>query len=712
MLSIYCSTNSLDQEKIETSSFSLVSSGIKIDFSIKNQKKLEAISIFPEVYKITTDNLKKVRSTNEVFFHVTGENRSLIEGEPGITLEYIGKKEEPLPNGKRVIISQKDIAKNLLVESFYEFNNVSPVVRRYTKVTNNGNESVGIDYLSSAVINNFNPTGIVDDEFYIHYANNSWAREGQWKRRKPSEMGWDLSEGQFRGNITINNIGSFSTQKYLPIGMIENTKTGLIWFWQIEHNGSWIWKISNYGDGSAFLYLGGPDAVTSNAWKNLKPGESYQTVPVALGVVKGGFNEAVEALTKYRRTVVMRPHKFNTDIPVVYNDYMNTLKANPTTEKEMPLINAASDLGIDYYMIDAGWYSQLGETWWDTVGSWLPSTNRFDGGLEKLIADIKAKGMIPGLWLEIEVVGVNSPLKDKPDNWFFMQHGKRLIDNGRFLLDYRNPEVVAFATGVIDRLINDFGVGYFKLDYNSRAYIGTDADADSPGQGMLTHNRAVVKWYKDMLDNHPGLVLEACASGGNRLDYAMLSQAQISSSSDQENYKEYPAILVGTLAAVIPEQLGVWAYPSVDGDAKEASFGMTTAMMGRLYQSGFLGELSKESHAQVKAGIEIYKSTLAPFIPNAIPFFSLGMPAISDMKTPIAVGLKQNDKAFIAVWRLEGESSVTIPLKETSSIKLLYPQNLGIEANLKQGDLQIIFPNEYMGCIIEVTFLVTLIKKK
>ena len=47
--------------------------------------------------------------------------------------------------------------------------------------------------------------------------------------------------------------------------------------------------------------------------------------------------------------------------------------------------------------------------------------------------------MIPGLWLEPEVAGAKSLLAQKPDHWFFVRHGKRVLKNSRFLLDFRNP---------------------------------------------------------------------------------------------------------------------------------------------------------------------------------------------------------------------------------------------------------------------------------
>ena len=82
------------------------------------------------------------------------------------------------------------------------------------------------------------------------------------------------------------------------------------------------------------------------------------------------------------------------------------------------------------------------------MGLWEPSKDRFEGGLGKLIDTIREAGMIPGLWLEIEFVGEGCPLKDKPDSWFFMRHGKRVVSNGRLILDFRNPETLEEETEI------------------------------------------------------------------------------------------------------------------------------------------------------------------------------------------------------------------------------------------------------------------------
>ena len=167
---------------------------------------------------------------------------------------------------------------------------------------------------------------------------NSWMAEGQWHTLRPSEMGFVENERTSWSEAQAGSIGSWSTERYLPMAMVENTKLGLTWFWQIEHNGSWYWEISNvsarnnYAD-DVYAYLGGPDDLHSAAWKHLKPGETYETVPVAIGCVRGGFDQAVEALTRYRRVACVKASKNNSRCPVIFNDYMNCLWGDPTEAK-------------------------------------------------------------------------------------------------------------------------------------------------------------------------------------------------------------------------------------------------------------------------------------------------------------------------------------------------------------------------------------------
>ena len=647
----------------------------------------------------------------EVALQCSGENspdqgmKSGV-GQPGARLLFSGHREESAGAGRRLVCSHADPILHLDVKSIYEAFEDTPVIRRHTTIANTGGSPVGVEFLSSAMLHGLADPQNYDPELRIHIALNSWMAEGQWHTFRPSEMGFVENERTSWSEARAGSVGSWSTERYLPMAMVENTRLGLTWFWQIEHNGSWYWEISNVSARSnhaddVYGYLGGPDDLHSAAWKSLKPGESYETVPVAIGCVHGGFGEAVEALTRYRRIACEKPRRNNSQCTVIFNDYMNCLWGDPTEEKELPMIAAAAKVGCEYFVIDAGWYADIHEDWSQTIGGWQPSATRWPHGLKFVLDQIRKAGMVPGLWLEPEVAGAKSLLAQKPDNWFFMRHGKRVLKNSRFLLDFRNPEVRQYLDQVIARLVSEYGVGYIKMDYNVDSLQGTELNADSFGQGLLEHNRAHLAWLQAILDRYPDLVVENCGSGGGRMDYAMLSRLQIQSMTDQEDYLKLPAILVGATAAVLPEQLAIWSYPLAKADADQASFNMVTAMTCRIHQSGRLDSLSPEASAHVAEGIRLYKEVLRPHIPTAAPFYPLGTPDVTDRTASIALGMRSPGQTLIAAWRIDGPAITKIPVR-TQNPKLLYPTDLGIKVEASGGSLNIEFPRMRMGCLIVV----------
>ena len=625
-------------------------------------------------------------------------------GSPGQRMKFVAKDEERSDRGKTLVLKHTDADLHLDLQSHYEAFDDLPVVRRHAEISNTGNGVVGIEYLSSAMLHALADPVHYDSELRIWLAYNSWMAEGQWHSFRPSELGFVENIRTSWSQASAASVGSWSTEKYLPMAVVENTKLGIAWFWQVEHNGSWYWEVSNLAErgiraSDVYAYLGGPDQLHSQAWKNLEPGKSYRTVPVAIGCVRGGFQEAVQSLTRYREQVCMRKRPAqHITCPVIFNDYMNCLWGDPTEEKELPLIDAAAEAGCEYFVIDAGWYAERNEDWSSTVGAWQPSKTRFPRGLRFLLDRIHEKGMVPGLWLEPEVAGKRSVLAQKPDSWFFMRHGRRVVKNSRLLLDFRNPEVRSYLDSVVQRLVKEYGVGYIKMDYNTDTLEGTEQNADSLGQGLLEHNRAVLSWLDGLLDRYPELVIENCGSGGGRMDYGMLSHTQIQSCTDQEEYLRLPAIATGASAGVVPSQLAIWSYPKQDADADQASFNMVTAMLLRIHQSGHLARLNAPAAAQVKEGIRVYKEIIREHISHAVPFYPLGMPDVTNSLKPIALGIQSPERSFIAVWRIDGDAEVR--LRVTNPAEILYPKDLGITIRQSAEECVVVFPRPKMGCIL------------
>jgi alpha-galactosidase len=248
-------------------------------------------------------------------------------------------------------------------------------------------------------------------------------------------------------------------------------------------------------------------------------------------------------------------------------------------------------------------------------------------------------------------------------------------------------------------MVGEYKVGYIKMDYNVDGLEGTEYRADSAGQGLLEHNRAVLSWLDEVLARYPELTIENCGSGGGRMEYAMLSHLQLQSSSDQEDYRLYPAIEVGESAAVLPEQLAVWSYQLANGDPDAAAFNLVNAMLFRIHQSGHLAELSPASFAQVKTGLEIYKNQIRPHIGAAVPYYPLGLPDMTDPVSPIALGMRSPASNFVAVWRLRGDDRIPLPQADPK-MRILYPVDLGIRLEGEGTGIAVVFPRQMMACIL------------
>lgn len=596
---------------------------------------------------------------------------------PGYTLQFESYSDCRNEWGRKLVFLLFDTGSEVNVEVHYQFYNALSILRCWTVITNNGSKPQTLEYLSSFVLNGIEKESATEWEknFSLRIPHNSWTRELQWREYSFDELGFTpcIKKGLQRSSkpLHFSNTGAWSTKEYLPMAYLHDRHNNTGLFWQIENNGSWHWEIGDQAD-HLYLQLSGPNEFYNHWFKQLKPGESFTSVPVAVGVTAQGFEHAMGVLTQYRRRT-RRINEDNQKLGVIFNDYMNCLFGDPTTEKLLPLIDAAAEAGAEYFCIDCGWYDK-GE-WWNGVGQWLPSAERFPEGIEYVINYIRDKGMIPGLWLELEVMGVKSPkLAETDDRWFFMRHGKRVFDRSRYQLDFTYPAVIAHADEVIDRLVNTYGVGYIKMDYNIEPGIGTEQGADSCGDGLLKHNRAYLEWLDKVFVRHPQLIIENCGSGGLRMDYAMLSRCSIQSTSDQEDYLKYATIAANAPTAVTPEQAAIWSYPMRDGDEQEVIFNQVSAMLLRIHQSGHLAELSAANFSLVQEAISYYK-TLRDEIKHALPFWPLGLSTFSDEW--VALGLATEEgKYLLAVWRREGEqTSCALPVTDLT----------GREAVIKQG---------------------------
>lgn len=695
--------------------FEVSTTSTKLVFEVLDDKKVALIQVGSNDLSNVDEETKKQMTLTEV--QVTGENIhhkgvGFVVTEPGSNLQYLNHQVINMPQGKQLAVVQINRETGLKVTNYYQLYDDTEVIRSWVTLENIGEDNLGIEYVSSFALTGVDQAGDLsgnyaeDNIFYV--ANNDWTAEAQWKANSLKDAGLDYwvdgnKEQASSKRISITNNSSWSCSEYSPNGMLVNTKTNQTAIWQIENNGAWHYELTDIGTGNLLaVRLSGPEEYDNHWWKELQPGEKFTTVTVAFGQLKGGFEEALDAMTKYRRDI-RRPNQDDQHLAVIFNDYMNGLSGDPTTAKEKPLIDAAAKAGCEYYVVDCGWYAP--GYWWDSVGEWKPSTERFPNGIEEVINYIRSKGMVPGLWLEIEVMGIKCPLaKQLPDDWFFTRHGKRVIDSDRYHLDFINPAVRKYADDVVDRLVEQYGVGYIKMDYNITTGIGTDHNADSYGDGLLKHNRAYLQWLDDVFQRYPEIVIENCGSGGMRHDYAMLQRHSIQSMTDQTDYVRNGNIAAVGASVVSPEQCAIWSYPLKDGDNEEVIFNMVNAMLVRIHQSGLLNEVKGQRLDLVQEGIATYKQ-YRDQIPTMLPIWPMELSQIDDPW--FSYGLRNDHEMYLAVWRGKGgDEAQTIDLSHygnVMNVTQIYPKNDKLTTYTNNNNqLTVKFPHEKIARLYHI----------
>ena len=419
----------------------------------------------------------------------------------GRRLKYTGHSFTEEQGFHRLDVHTLDAITGLTATAVFRGKPGVAALQSWVVVTNTGASDVILQAVSSLSSGAFLDAGEDLSDVSLFRARSEWCAESRWDeiplhgRDGLPDIDTDFHDHDARGSLVTASKSTWSSGEYLPTGVLVNAKTNRSWAWQIEHNGAWHWELDSQrtGENGLTLLISGPNDIDHQWTKRLTTGDSFTTVPVSVAVSSGGYEGAIAALTAQRRAI-RRSRPVDAELPLIFNDYMNTLMGDPTTAKLLPLIDAAAASGAEYFCIDAGWYDD-GGAWWDSVGEWEPSTVRFPDGLPAVIEYIREKGMKPGLWLEPEVIGVRSAMADRlPDSAFLQRYGQRVVEHLRFHLDFRSPDARAHLDTVVDKLVNDFGVRYFKLDYNITPGAGTDLDALSVGDGLLEHNRAHLEW--------------------------------------------------------------------------------------------------------------------------------------------------------------------------------------------------------------------------
>ncbi|KFI59393.1 glycoside hydrolase family 36 protein [Bifidobacterium gallicum] len=606
-----------------------------------------------------------------------------------------------------VIVQHDELGEVPVVASIFQIEEGLSAVRTYTLA--HSKNKYPLEALSS--MNMTLPLAACDvqpEDMTIYYGDSSWDLENDWhssplRSTTLKDRNYQANPGMGSARFSRSSSSTWSTGEFLPAGIIEATRLTdgshpFSFMWQIETNGAWEWAVGEDAPGlrvSAY----GPECHEHSWFTMLDDTNVFRSVPVSFAICEGDWRDVVAEMTMQRRALRraqaaycgrVDEHAHEQGV-VVYNDYQDTLNGDPSVDKELPLISGAAKAGADIFCIDAGWYDSEDLGWWSTVGEWMPSTNRF-GALRfaGVTHTIQANGMRVGLWVEPEIVGVNSPAaRMLPDSAFMCRHGERVGDRGRYHLDFRSPLAREHATLAIERLVHEFDVRYFKFAYNTTPGMGPDTNAESMGSALLDHCRAVLDWVDSIRVRHPDVIIENSSSGSMRADYAILSRLDMQSTSDQCDPVVFASIAAASGLTVLPEQQGHWVRPDAAMDDEQAVFVLATGILSRMILTGFLDQLDEPRMNLVREAIGLHRAVLdeqramVPWYPYELPDFN-GAWLVAGLKhderiahdtdPELAARIAAGETCdYLTIWRRHGVESMYLELPADAHLEQVFP---------------------------------------
>jgi alpha-galactosidase len=595
----------------------------------------------------------------------------------------------------------------------------SSSVSATTRVTNHASLPVTLLSVSALMLEIVLKSKMDLDEFTVYWARNDWTKECRWQQDPIVEvLVPDRGEYEYsidsRRPFGLSGLGTWSSGRYLPMGMIENKANGMALAWQVENPGPWRWEI---GDRRRSLVLGtfGPLDLEHHWNKTLLSGESFTGPRVTLAFGAHGWESSIAELTRSRQRLRLPHNSFGTK-PVVYNDFF-ALFAEPTEDNLTPLIHAAADIGIEVFCIDAGWFdgetgglgagAEGGHGWWDALGEYEESKWRFPGGFSEVVKSIRDAGMTPGIWLEPEVVGVRSDIaKELPDEAFFMRAGERVVEHGRYQLDLSHPDARSYADGVVDSVITKYNFGYLKVDYNINAGPGTEIGGNSAGLGLWNHSQAVLDWFAGIQKRHPDLIIMNCGSGGMRMDGAMQQVTHVQQMSDQAKPIPFAQIAVAAPTAIPSDQSASWMSINEQMSLELIEFAGVAPQLSRFEMSGPIDRLSEEQQQIAREAVSHYKKNRSDIGKGEIAW-PLGLPNYYD--DWLALAQINPGVTRLSVWRRGGGPSqlnISLPWLSGSGVtpKISYPKSSRAELiwDDRPATLSVTLPSAPMAAVIEI----------
>ena len=315
-----------------------------------------------------------------------------------------------------------------------------------------------------------------------------------------------------------------------------------------------------------------------------------------------------QVAARFHRHLRSRPHHVDARRPVTLNVW-EAVYFDHDLERLTDLADRAAALGVERFVLDDGWFGSRRD---DTsgLGDWVVSDEAWPDGLGPLIDHVRAHGMEFGIWFEPEMVNEDSDVARAHPEWIMAPSPERmpLRSRNQQVLNLSIPEAYAHVRDQMLALLGAHEIGYIKWDQNRD--LLESATRATGRAAVHDQTRAAYRLMDELREAHPGLEIEACASGGARVDLGVLEHTDRVWVSDCIDPLERQQMHRWTSQLIPLELMGshiASGRSHTTGRLHTLGFRAHSALMGHLGIEWDLAAASEEELAELTAWITLYK---------------------------------------------------------------------------------------------------------
>ncbi|GAB2743563.1 alpha-galactosidase [Arthrobacter bambusae] len=498
-------------------------------------------------------------------------------------------------------IVQKDPDAGITVTSTLTLHPGGLLELRHTAV-NDGTSPFQLDELATVL-----PVG--PDAVELLDLTGRWCRERHPQRRSVQQGTWVRTGRHGRTGHDSSLLFAAGTPGF-------GNRHGKVWATHLAWSGNHEQFADTVADGRTMI---GGSELLGPAEVVLQPGEGYTTPALFAAYSDRGLDGISEAFYSWFRS---RPHHVlpaaSTGLPagkprpVVLNTW-EAVYFDHRLDALIELAESAAELGVERFVLDDGWFRGRRDDH-AGLGDWYVDESLWPDGMTPLIEAVNSHGMEFGLWVEPEMINLDSDVARAHPDWIVGPAAISHKDGGRLPLEWRhqhiidlvNPAAWQYVFERIDALLGENDIKYLKWDQNRDLTEHGHAGRASVHAQTL----AAYRLFDELRKAHPGVEIESCSSGGARVDLGILGRTDRIWGSDCNDALERQTIQRWTGVVVPPELVGGHIGPTTShttARTHDLSFRAITAMFGHFGMEWDVRQVQGAEREELKRFIGLYK---------------------------------------------------------------------------------------------------------